>query len=101
MIDRDQEIGTRVVFIGPLYNDLSIKVGDVGIIAYVDHEDANMTYKVKFPSESYSMWVGNDRVALHQDLLVDTEHCGWRERALTAEAALKDLQKALKTLSEG
>lgn len=100
MIDRNQAIGTSVVFIGPLYGDFSVKVGDVGTIAYVDHEDAHMTYKVQFPSESYPIWVGNNRVALHQDLPVDTEHCGWRERALTAEAALKDLKTALSLLSE-
>lgn len=97
MIDRNRKVGDKVVFIGSSENPEGIPVGEQGVITLVDEADAYMTYKVQFPSKDYSVWVDNPD--LEAPNTEDTEHCGWRDRALKAEAQLKELKAALKTLS--
>lgn len=99
MIDRHQSVGTKVRFLGPEYGDLPIDIGEIGVIDHVDSEDAHMTYKVKFPSVEWTVWIDNGRM----EVVVpdDVEMCGWKPRALKAEAELMELRAALKTLSEG
>lgn len=101
MIDLRQKAGTKVKFLGPVYPDLEVKVGEVGTIVSVDDEDNSMTYKVEFPGVDYSYWIGNDRLVVAEDDPEESELCGWKPRALKAEKELKELKNALKTLSEG
>lgn len=96
----DHKIGDRVIYIGSSNNGDDIPNGAEGVISHVDTADAYMTYKVQFPHKDYSVWIDN------KDLVIaageeDTEHCGWRDRALKAEKELNELKKALKTLAEG
>lgn len=98
----DHKVGDRVVYIGPSDNGDDIPTGSHGIISYVDVADNFMTYKVQFASKDWSVWVENKNLLIAPDIASeDTEHCGWRDRALKAENELSELKKALKTLSEG
>lgn len=99
MIDRHQCVGTKVRFLGPEIEDLPILIGDIGLIEHVDSDDAHITYRVEFPSMEWAVWIDNGRM----EVVVpdDVEMCGWKPRALKAEAELMELRAALKTLSEG
>jgi hypothetical protein len=100
MIDL-QRVGDKVVFIGPHDNVEEIPVGDVGVITVVDESDRYMTYKVQFSSKGHSVWVDNPDLEILATHTKDVDHCGWRDRAMKAETELKELKKALATLSEG
>lgn len=98
----DHKVGDKVVYIGPSDNGDDIPTGSQGTISYVDLADNIMTYKVQFPSKDWSVWVENRHLLIAPGITSeDTEHCGWRDRALKAEKELSELKKALKTLSEG
>ena len=105
MIDLEQSLGTKVKFVGPMTmtyaGDYGLSLGDVGIIDYIDPEDEYMTYRVKFPHRDNGLWVSNNRLDVLTPSVDDDEPCGWKVRALKAEAEIKELKQALKTLSEG
>jgi hypothetical protein len=97
----DYKVGDKVVYVGPADNGDDIAVGAEGEISYVDAADAYMTYKIQFPSKDWSVWVENKNLIVAPRVAAeDTEHCGWRDRALKAENELKELKQAIKTLSE-
>lgn len=104
MIDLEQQIGTNIIFVGPLtptYRDAyGLEVGDRGVIDYVDPDDEYMTYRIKFPHRDNGLWISNTRLVVAEAGVEDTELCGWKPRALKAEKELRELKKALKTLSE-
>lgn len=104
MLDAGLPVGTKVMFVGPLtpayQDDYGLSLGDVGVIDVVD-DDAYMPYRVKFPSRDWGVWVSANRMALATDDSEEPELCGWKVRALKAESELKELKKALSTLSEG
>lgn len=98
----DHKVGDQVLYTGPSDNGDDIPTGSQGHISYIDEADAYLTYKVQFPNKDWSVWVENKHlVPVPLVTLQDTEHCGWRDRALKAEKELAELKKALKTLSEG
>jgi hypothetical protein len=101
MIDMDENVGTKVVLTGPDMTDFGISTGTIGVIEAVDDGDSYMTYKVRFPSPGYAVWVSNDRLDVVTSDPADDEPCGWKTRALKTEAELQELKKALKTLAEG
>lgn len=104
MLDTDLPIGTKVVFVGPLTSsyadDYGLSLGDVGVIDVLDPDDEYMPYRVKFPCRDWGVWVSVSRLALAENDPEEPELCGWKVRALRAEAEIKELKKALKTLSE-
>lgn len=101
MIEMDENVGTKVILTGPDMDDFGINTGTIGVIEAIDDGDPYMTYKVRFPSPGYGVWVSNNRLDVFTGDPADDEPCGWKTRALKAESELKELKKALKTLSEG
>lgn len=105
MLSRDLPLGTKLKFVGPTnpsyHDDYGLRLGDVGVIDYIDTDDADMTYRVKFPCRDWGVWIGNHHLALVETVPEEPELCGWKDRALKAEKELKEFKEALKTLSEG
>lgn len=96
MIELNRGVGDRVRYIDDI-PELGASQGDEGVIVEVDPDDDTMTYKVSFPNVTQAYWHLNSRI----EMIGQETVCGWQERALKAEAELKELRAALKTLSEG
>lgn len=99
---RNLEVGDKVVNTSP-DNTYLVPPGEVGTVTEVDISDIAQTYRVKWPTESWTLWWYNSELEPHQEdkPTVEETVCGWEARALKAEAELAELKKALSTLSEG
>lgn len=100
MIDNTLEVGNQVRFIGNS-SYWEVAFGELGIITEVDGDDANETYRVTFPRVGEPKWFYNRDLESVKINPVEDTVCGWQARALKAEAEIKELKQALKTLSEG